>query len=181
MGNSLSEEELNERTQIINTITRLNLANFDLRDRNGLSEPYNYFIRGLTGYIDFIKPDELPETIDLMKGVDSCFRNFFVFKARFLFADGTYFDTFSTFFQRYSDNNLLWHCCGHYGIYLMNTEGGTNNSQFKLIEELFTKKNIQLNKEKCLDCRLNFTSTNYIIDDEIPDTKFPIQLKLLFS
>lgn len=169
MGNSLSEEELNERRQIINSITKLNFTNLDLRDRVGS-----------TGYIDFIKPDELHESIDLMKGVDSSFRNFFVFKARFLFSDGTYFDTFSIFFQRYYDNELLWHCCGHYGIYLMNTVGGTNNLQFRLIEELFTKKNIQLNKEKCLDCRLNFSSTDSF-PDEIPDSKFPIQLKLLFS
>jgi hypothetical protein len=169
MGNKLSKEELNERRQIIDTIVKLDLNKLDLGDR-----------LGTTGYIDFIKPEELPESVDLMIGLDCSLRIFFVFKARFLFVDGTYFDTFSTIFQRYSDDKLSWQCCGHYGFYLMNTEGGINNSQFRLIEELFVKKNIQLNKEKCLDCKLNFTSS-YNFDKEIPDSKFPIQLKLLFS
>ncbi len=168
MGNNLSTEEVEERKNIIHLLSKLDFNNFDLGERVGS-----------TDYIDFVHPDELGERIDCVKGIDIGRRNFFVFKARFEFADEKYFDTFSIFFQRYSDDKLLWHCCGHHGTYLMNTEGGTNNQQFKLIYELLKKGSVKLNKEKCLECKLNFSKNN-VYFDKIPDSKYPTQVKLLY-
>lgn len=81
---------------------------------------------GSTGYIDFVQPNELNEKVDCVKGIYVHLINFFVFKARFYFADDKYFDTFSIFLKKYLADKVVWHCCGYYGTYLMNTEGGTN-------------------------------------------------------
>ena len=44
----------------------------------------------------------------------------------------------------------------------MNTEGGTNNKQFSMIYKLLKDGCVKLNKDECLECRLNF-SNNYRI------------------
>jgi hypothetical protein len=168
MGNKLSNEEKEEREQIVNNICNLNYNTLDLENRTSF-----------TNYIDFIKPNELGEQVDCAKGKDNSLRNFFVFKARFNFVNEKYFDTFTIFFQRYSDDKLVWHCCGHSGPYLMETTGGTNNHQFRLIYELLKDGNVKLNKEKCLDCRLNFTN-DYSNFDKISDLEFPIEVKLFY-
>jgi len=166
MGNSLSDIEKEEREQIIDLLCNLDFDNLDLGQR-----------QGSTDYIDFINPNDLGEKVLCLKGKDKFFRNFFVFKARFNFSNNKYFDTFSTFFQRYTDNKLLWHFCGHYGIYLMDTTGGTTNSQFKLVYELLKEGKVKLDKEKCLECKLNFTN-NFDCLENIPDSEYPVELEL---
>lgn len=166
MGNQLSNEKIQEREDIINSICELDFNNLDLGDRIGS-----------TDYIDFIKPNELQEQFDCVKGKDKYSRIFFAFIARFNFIDGKHFDTFSIFFQRYSESKLLWHCCGHHGKYLMNTEGGTNNNQFKMILELLKNGYVKLNKEKCLECKLNFKKD---YSDKILDSEYPTEVKLLY-
>lgn len=166
MGNSLSESERNDREKIINSICKMDFYKLDIGDKIGS-----------TGYLDFIKQSDLPNKVNIATGTDYYGRKFFVFKARFYFENNEYFDTFSTFFQRYDDNNLLWHCCGHYGIYLLNTEGGTNNSQFKFIQELFENKKVLLNKELCLKTKLNFKKS-FTFGEELKDTDYPIRVEL---
>ena len=78
---------------------------------------------GSTSYIDFIKQTDL-EKNNIMKGNDCFGRKFIVFKATYIFKDNTIKKTFSTFFQRYTDNNILWHICGHDGELIFDTCGG---------------------------------------------------------
>jgi hypothetical protein len=161
MGNSLTQEQIQERTDIITNINKLNFDILDIGDKNGS-----------TGYLDFFQPSDLKDGLSIMKGQDMAGRKFFVFKSIFEFEDGSVFENFTSFFQRFYDNELLWHCCGHYGPYIMNTEGGTSNEQFKFIFELLTNDCVQLNKEKCDKLRLNFP-----IGFEMPE-KYPIRVKI---
>lgn len=133
------------QTLSISSIQKLDFPNFDIGNKIGF-----------TNYIDFIQPNELVDGINIMKGRDIYSRFFLIFKAIFEFEDGTTFPTFSTFFQRYTQDESLYHCCGHHGIYIMNTEGGTNLNQFQFIEELVTNGVVNLDKLKCIDLRLNF-------------------------
>ena len=165
MGNSISEEERQERLDIVNNIKNLNFEILDIGDKNGA-----------TGYLDFIKPSDLKNELSIMKGQDVVGRKFFVFKAIFEFEDKTTFETFTTFFQRYDDSDFTWHTCGHYGKYIMNTEGGTSNDQFKFILELLTNKFVELNKdkEKCEILRLNFSNKEPFKSEE----KYPISVRI---
>ena len=105
---------------------------------------------GHTNYIDFIKQSEVTENI--MKGIDDHERPFIVFKAEFVYNTNNINNTnskiikktFTTFFQRYTDNKLLWHTCGHDGDLLFDSNGGTNLVQIKLIEELLKNGYIDL-------------------------------------
>jgi hypothetical protein len=163
MGNSLNPQQIQERTYIIDNINKLNFNILDIGDKNGL-----------TGYLDFFHPSDLKDELNIMKGQDIEGRKFFVFKSIFDFEDGSVYENFTSFFQRYADNDLLWHCCGHYGPYIMNTEGGTTNEQFKFIFELFKNNYVQLDKEKCYDLRLNF----YTPEGFKEPGKYPIRVKI---
>lgn len=165
MGNSLTSQQIQERTNVINDINKLDFDILNIGDKNGF-----------TGYLDFFQPSDLKDELSIMKGQDIMERNFFVFKSFFEFEDGSIFENFTSFFQRYPDDNLLWHCCGHYGQYIMNTEGGTTNEQFKFIFELLTNGCVELNKnkEKCEILRLNFYTPNKF---ELPE-KYPIKVKI---
>lgn len=68
---------------------------------------------GYTGYLDFFQLYDLKDGLYIMKGQDIMGRNFFVFKSIFEFEDKSTYENFTSFFQRYNDDNLLWHCCGH--------------------------------------------------------------------
>lgn len=152
MGNILTEDECTKRNEYIRKIKNLNFPILDIGTKNGM-----------TGYLDFIKPTELGAN-NIMKGVDNWGRAFIIFKAEFEFEDGSKKQTFTTFFQRYNDNELLWHTCGHYGSIVINTEGGTSNDQFEMLYILlsegkyeFTKENIEklklnLSRDKCPTC-----------------------------
>jgi len=104
---------------------------------------------GHTNYIDFIKQSEVTENI--MKGIDDHERPFIVFKAEFVYNNNKNtkiikktFHTFTTFFQRYTDNKLLWHTCGHDGYLLFDSNGGANLVQLKMVEELLKNGYIDL-------------------------------------
>ena len=155
MGNTISSQDINKRNILINSILLLKFYKLDIGNRIGL-----------TDYIDFIKPQELPRNIDVSSGVDFYSRKFFVIKASFIFENKNKFDTFSIFFQRYSDNKSLWHCCGYYGKYLMNTEGGASIKQFELIYNLLKDGIVYLNKEKCNVLHLNFFDSNSKLESE---------------
>lgn len=163
MGNSLSQQQIQERTNIIDNINKLNFDILDIGDKNGS-----------TGYLDFFQPSDLKDGLSIMKGQDMAGRKFFVFKSIFEFEDGSIYENFTSFFQRYETDNLLWHCCGHYGRYIMNTDGGTSNEQFKFIFELLTNDYVELCKEKCLELRLNFYTPKGF---ETPE-KYPIRVKI---
>ena len=109
MGNNLSELEKDELQNTIDELNKLKFNILDLQDR-----------KGITGYIDFINPTELND-YNVMSGFDYANRRFFVIKAEIEYSDKTKIKTFTTFFQRYSDNNLLWHTSGHYGKLLFDT------------------------------------------------------------
>ena len=133
---------------------------------------------GITGYLDFINPDELGSN-NIMKGIDNASRPFIVFKAEFEFSNGLKKKTFTTFFQRYSDDKFLWHCCGHYGKNLMDTSGGTNLEQVKLIYELVVSNKYKINKDLIQMQKLNFRdSIDSISWDNLIDDDFPIVIKL---
>jgi len=166
MGNSLTPQQVQERTDIISNINKLNFDILDIGDKNGS-----------TGYLDFFRPSDLKDGLSIMKGQDMSGRNFFVFKSFFEFEDGNTYENFTSFFQRYYDNELLWHCCGHYGRYIMNTEGGTSNEQFKFIFDLLTNDCVQLDKEKCDELRLNFYTLKGF---EMPE-KYPIRVKIDYN
>jgi hypothetical protein len=103
---------------------------------------------GHTNYIDFIKQSEVTENI--MKGVDDNERPFIVFKSELVYNNKNMkiikktLPTFTTFFQRYTDNKLLWHTCGHDGELLFDSNGGANLVQIKMVEELLKNGYIDL-------------------------------------
>ena len=109
---------------------------------NTLDVSYKF---GDTTYIDFIKQTELQENENVMKGMDDFERPFVVFKAEIIYENSKFNSkTFNTFFQRYTDDLLLWHLCGHDGPLLFDTVGGTNISQLKLLDELLQNGYIDL-------------------------------------
>jgi len=122
------------KTQSLKNIMEYNCKTLDVKGRFGD-----------TSYIDFIKQSEVNENI--MKGIDDFKRPFIVFKSEIIY-NNLHLDlskkTFTTFFQRYSDNNLLWHACGHDGKILFDSVGGTNLVQIKMIEELLKNGYIDL-------------------------------------
>ena len=166
MGNSLSQEEINIRNEYLNKIRNINVPILDIGNKNGS-----------TGYLDFIKSDELG-TNNIMKGLDCLSRPFIVFKAEFEYPNGLKKKTFTTFFQRYSDNHNLWHCCGHYGINLMDTQGGTSNEQIKMLYELFSSGEYKINREIINEQRLNFIINGNLTDDNFTDDDYPIIIRL---
>jgi hypothetical protein len=93
---------------------------------------------GATSYIDFIKQSELQENV--MKGKDDFDRSFIVFKAEIIYEDSKFnkkkINTFTTFFQRYMDDLLLWIVCGNDGPLLFDTIRGANITQLKLLDDL---------------------------------------------
>lgn len=93
---------------------------------------------GSTGYIDYISLDDLGSN-NVMVGMDCTSRKFIVFKAQVEFSNGVKKQTLTTFFQRYDDNKVLYHCCGHHGIYLLCTDGGASVRQIKFLCELLTR------------------------------------------
>jgi hypothetical protein len=111
-------------------------------DCNTLDVSHRY---GSTSYIDFIEQSELEKNINIMKGIDDFKRPFVVFKAEIIYENSTFnIKTFTTFFQRYVDDSLLYHACGHDGPLLFDTVGGTNISQLKLLDELLKNGYVDL-------------------------------------
>lgn len=108
---------------------------------------------GDTGYIDFINLNDVKYSI--MKGIDVHYRNFLTIKAYFLYDDNTTENTFTTIFQRYTDNNLCYMACGHYGKIFLHSSGGLDIEQLELINSLIKEKKINLNDDIIEKCRIN--------------------------
>lgn len=130
--------------------------------------------KGQTGYLDFITQKEV--ITNVMKGKDLHGRNFLVFKAKFIYHDKEE-KCFSTFFKRYVDIPM-YHICGHDGKLLMETIGGMNLEQGKLLNKLLTEKTVDINLDMVLDLRLNCYPYSYYNVDEIDEMKVPYQIKL---
>jgi hypothetical protein len=101
---------------------------------------------GLTGYLDFFEYDDL-QSNKIMKGCDSANRPFYVFNAEIKYQDITLKKTLTSFFQRYSDCTTLWHCCGKYPDYLMDTTGGVNIHQLEMLYNLFLTGKVKIDLE----------------------------------
>jgi hypothetical protein len=95
---------------------------------------------GYTGYIDFITLDKMVEPI--MRGSDKYKRCFIAIKMNI---DNK--KLFQTFFQRYTDSEGMWMGAGHYGWHIIETYGGMDAAQFKLIEDIIHDKIVKVNKE----------------------------------
>ena len=133
-----------------------------------------------TEYIDFIELKDIGNN-NVMKGVDSIHRQFIVIKAEYVYNNKKTIQTFSTFFQRFINENL-WHCCGHHGRLIMDTCGGMNNIQFKLLYDLLYNKEVTLTKELIKSARLNIPLTDYEYKIYgIEETNYPILLRLGYS
>jgi hypothetical protein len=98
-----------------------------------------------------VKPDELVNS-DIMKGTDIFNRRFIVFKSTIL-KDNIRLECFTTFFQRYTDHNGLYHTTGHYGRNLFATQGGPTHRQIELLYELLKKGQIELTYEELREHR----------------------------
>jgi len=116
-----SEESIKISTELIDEIKLFDCPPIEIGDTFGQ-----------TGYIDFITMDMV--THDVMKGTDCTGRPFFVVKA-YLVCENKNINTFTTFFQRYSNEKLLWHAGGP-GKLLMSTDGGMTIKQLKTLRDL---------------------------------------------
>ena len=108
-------------------------------------------VEGSTGYIDFIEYSDVSSPVT--KGYDIHGRPFFVVRARITRQDGTTFDVFQTFFQRYTGGGY-WMGCGHWGVQFIYTDGGLREESAIFLTELLenncmdlTVKNETLFKE----------------------------------
>jgi hypothetical protein len=94
----------------------------------------------MTNYIDFLEKNDMSDLTEgplVMKGVDLMGRDFIVFQCALVYSSGytPEVNMFTTFFKRYTDDNLVWHCAGH-GPLLFETSGGAKLEQVKIIETL---------------------------------------------
>lgn len=135
MGNTLSDEKRYEREETIHKMFSSDKFNkLDITGRGGY-----------TGYLDFIKSTELG-TNDVMMGVDDNRRKFVVFKAEIELNNGKLISTYTTFFQRYTDDNLNWRTCGHHGKILFYTSYGIHTDQIKMLHQLLDTGVFDLSK-----------------------------------
>ena len=171
MGNHLSDEQCDERTEYLKKIFNLKFPNLNLGNRYGL-----------TGYIDFISPEELGNN-NVMMGFDNSSRQFVVFKAELEYPNGLKKKTFTTFFKRHTHNELLYHTCGHYGILLFNTEGGSTNDQIKMLYELLESGEYKLDKDKIFELNINFNLSNKVFFDEenYDEIQYPTLMRIGYS
>ena len=97
---------------------------------------------GDTGYIDFLKEDDVPEK--LMGGTDVYGRPFITFKGC---VDNT--RVMETIFQRYTSPSY-WMSCGH-GTpdHLLLTSGGMKHGQIQFYLDLFEKGEAVIEKKHC--------------------------------
>jgi hypothetical protein len=169
MGNSIDQKTKEEMIDELQNIYKYNCEILDLGERVGHS-----------GYIDFITNEDLGTNITIMKGIDIYSRKFIVIKAKIIFNDDNQdikeIDTFSTFFQRYHDSDTLWHCCGHYGLNLIETSGGMNLDQILFIKSLIYDGYYNLNLDILKKIRLNCYPNNIYFEDEIEINKCPIKV-----
>lgn len=118
---------------------------------------------GHTDYIDFIKEEDVTESI--MKGLDICRRPFMVVKAEVVDNKGKVWPVFETFFQRYTDNTDLWMGCGHYGDNFMDTGGGMERCQIRLLVDLVENGSVELTPELIDTTRISYDLVQRMKDD----------------
>ena len=149
------------RADLIKEINCIMTNNFDILDVGHR--------HGGTSYIDFIQQNELPENTNVMKGFDDFGRPFIVFKAEIMYENPEYNKkTFTTFFQRYSDDDCLWHACGHDGPNIFDTVGGTNITQLKFLDNLLKNGFVELTPDMDYDkLRLNLSGKAFIKPNKI--------------
>ena len=135
MYGRLTTEEINKKKDLLSKLLNNNYPILDIGNEEGHS-----------GYIDFILIKSMDNN-NIMKGTDKYNRPFIVFKAEFIFPDNTTMHTFTTFFKRYSDSELLWHACGHDGLNLFDTCGGATELQLIMLNELLSNNTLDLSNK----------------------------------
>jgi len=116
--------------------------------------------KGNKGYIDFIKPEELTDSV--MSGVDCYQRKFVVIKATFIFNDGSKRESFQTYFERYRNSHYVWAIGSHYGESLFcNSVGRLNPEHIEFLNELITNREVLLNKQKIQKLNLFFNKKQH--------------------
>lgn len=106
---------------------------------------------GYTGYIDFITPKDFKEKVN--KGIDMFDRRFVTFRAIIEYEDGKTTETFTTVFQRYTNNELLWMSAGRYSL-LFYTDGGMILKQLELLYKLLTEECVEVTDDIYEHCRI---------------------------
>jgi hypothetical protein len=130
-------------------MTRINLIKSIMNTNSNILDISHRY--GATSYIDFIEKTELQENV-MMKGTDEFNRPFVVFKSEIIYENSKYNKkTFTTFFQRYTDDLLVWQACGHDGPLLFDTVGGTNITQLKLLDDLLKNGFVDLTPDMNYD------------------------------
>jgi hypothetical protein len=135
MGNTINKHLLDKFNNDINKLKLIDLPVLDIQNR-----------LGHTDYIDFIESYELSDNV--MKGIDYAQRHFIVIKAEIEYSNKSRVKTFTTFFQRYPDNEILWHSAGNFGTLLFNTDGGASLDQINMLHDLLLNGFYELNIKK---------------------------------
>jgi hypothetical protein len=118
---------------------------FDLNDR-----------MGTTDYIDFLTQDEVPKNV--MKGEDCYGRKFLTMKIGGINLDNMkFFRTGQVFFERYTNQPYI--ASADFEGMFIHTTGGTNPSQYQLINDLVDGKFVKVKEEH----RFNSSKHNVII------------------
>lgn len=130
MGNVISEEEANKRIRLIRQMQKIVQTKYDLNNYKGI---------GQTEYLDLIDPNWIDPNTNVITGYDSFNRPFFAFFAVVVLSDGTKLQTFTTFFQRHSDNQMCWMFCGNMAqpLFCSTGSGGAETKQFETLKTLF--------------------------------------------
>lgn len=144
MGNVLSQEEINKRIGSINKLKYIVKTEFNLDNFRGI---------GPTQYLDSIDPNWIDPNTNVIKGIDSYNRPFFAFFAIVIMSDGSQIETFTTFFQRYSDNDVCWMFCGNLAqpLFFSTGTGGASTNQFELLFDLFSNGKIIIQERNLLE------------------------------
>lgn len=126
---------------------------------------------GFTDYIDFISEQDVEN--DVMTGIDVYKRPFIVVKAKLLDNNKNEYPVFETFFQRYTDNDVLFMGCGHDGTKFMDTSGGMTVHQKEFLNRLVQNKKIELNSDILTELRLSYN----FMDSETKNNLVSIELR----
>jgi len=191
MGNNIST--VNKNTSILDTNMTNNNINESLLKNNTIElKRHNLLIAlnklnnlqfnildiqdrcGSTGYIDFITNKELNNN-NVMQGIDSSNRSFFVLKAEIVYSNNTKIKTLTTFFQRYTSDNILWHAAGNYMPILFCTVGGASVDQINMLYELLVNNNYIFIDKNYKDLRIY----NSYLDDFVDYN--PVSISLGYS
>ncbi len=141
MGDATEEQAMT----VLSRVFSVDWNELDIGNRNGW-----------TSYIDFIKPDDVGDAHG-RKGKDASGRAFIAFKSN-VRIQGETIRLFTTFFQRYSDDDMLYHTAGHYGVHLFETTGGANLTQMRLLSDLLHSGTVDITTEQAIQYRVGYKS-----------------------